>query len=261
MKKVVLFKSESEEWAREFGAADYEAVFVPPLRFEEVAAGAARLATAVREAAHDALVLTSARAAEALARAWRPDSPDAWRHKPLYCVGEATARAAAPLGLQARLTGAGSAQALAEGIARQHAAGASLLFPCGNLRVEALADTLRARGMRVEALTVYETREHEQLRGALQALSRAERAPVGMVFFSPSGCEYAHRQLQTFSNRLSSLPHFAIGSSTAHKIENLGVEPAGVAAAPRPAAMLAALQAYFAPQAALKAAATEATSS
>ncbi|XP_037962280.2 uroporphyrinogen-III synthase [Plutella xylostella] len=245
MKRVVLFKSESEEYARAFSSQQFEAVFVEPLQFQYV--GGAALAERLQRE-YSGLVLTSPRAAEALARSWAGGGAGGaarWAPRRVYVVGEATRRAALQLGLAPRGDAAGSADNLATIIVEENPPGSTFLFPCGNLRSETIIETLTAKGMTVDALTVYETMENENLRTHLMELNKSESSPCCMVFFSPSGCEYIYRQLQTFNNRLSALPHFAIGNSTAHRIVNLGADIAGVALKPKPECMVESVHKYF----------------
>ncbi|XP_049877227.1 uroporphyrinogen-III synthase-like [Pectinophora gossypiella] len=243
MKKVVLFKSASEEYQRACSALQYEAIFVEPLQFEWRNVETLRAALTRRE--YVGLVLTSARAAEAAGRCWDPAKFELWSARRVYTLGDASAqRIKLLLGLDALGTTAGNAENLAKIILDENPVDSKFLFPCGNLSSETLPSVLEGQGISVDSLTVYETTENEKLRNSLLELNRSED-PCCMVFFSPSGCEYIHRQLQTFSNKLYHLPHFAIGNSTAHKIENLGIEVAGVASKPKPECVMESIHKYF----------------
>lgn len=244
MKKVVLFKSASEEYSRAFSEHDYESIFVEPLRFEII--NAHQLSVQLLRRDYDGLVLTSPRAVEALAQCWDPTKFVIWNTKRVYTIGEACCKKIKlQLGLDALGMSAGSSENLAKIIIAENPETSNLLFPSGNLCLETLPTMLQAKGMNVEALTVYETKENEQLRADLMELDSSEENPCCMVFFSPSGCEYIHRQLQTFNNRLYHLPHFAIGNTTAHKIENLGLEVAGVAARPKADSLVESVETFF----------------
>lgn len=245
MKKVVLFKSESEDYRKALGDHDYEVIFVEPLHFSYV--NLAALDEKLNDKDYTGLIVTSPRAVEAAGQRWTVAKFEAWRARRLYAVGAASARLArGRLGLDARGAGAGSAAALADLVLAENTDSAKFLFPCGNLSSETLPNLLQSKGISVDSLTVYETEENENLREELIKLSEPECGLCCMVFFSPSGCEYIHRQLQTFSNGLTRLPYFAIGNSTAHKIENLGVEIAGVAEKPSPESIADCIQKYFA---------------
>lgn len=243
MKKVVLFKSESEEYQRAFNESEYETVFVEPLQFESI--NAASLEERLLRPDYAGLVLTSPRAIEACARCWHPSKFVLWNSKRVYTVGDASRRKVlASLGLEALGHTAGNAENLAKIIVKENEANSKFLFPCGNLRSEMLPTILGESGISVDALMVYETKENTNLKSDLMELASAHE-PCCMVFFSPSGCEYIHRQLQTFSNRLGRLPRFAIGNSTAHKIENLGMEIAGVASKPQADSLVESVERYF----------------
>ncbi|KAI5632006.1 uroporphyrinogen-III synthase hemD domain-containing protein [Phthorimaea operculella] len=247
MRKVVLFKSASEEYRSAFNERDYEVIFVEPLQFEW--RNAEQLGAALLRPDTGALVLTSARAVEAVARCWDPAKFVLWNAKRVYTLGDATAhKIKLLLGLDALGTTAGNAENLAKIIVQENPPGTKFLFPCGNLSSEVLPNILQAEGMEVESITVYDTSENANLRTTLMELSSSEEDPCGMVFFSPSGCEYIHRQLQTFSNKLFHLPHFAIGNSTAHKIETLGIEIAGIAAKPKAESVMESVHKYFTSQ-------------
>lgn len=244
MKKVVLFKSFSEEYSRAFSDHGYESVFVEPLRFEMV--NSQQLNAQLLQRDYDGLVLTSPRAVEALARCWDTNKLAIWNTKRVYTIGEASCKKIKlQLGLSALGMTAGNSENLAKIIIDENSEISNILFPCGNLHLETLPTMLQANGMNVDTLTVYETKENEHLRAELMDLNSREESPCCMVFFSPSGCEYIHRQLQTFNNRLYHLPHFAIGITTAHKIENLGMEVAGVATHPKADSVVESVDTFF----------------
>lgn len=244
MKKVVLFKCESEEYSRAFSQLNYQPVFVEPLQF--AARNLDQLRASLASGEYAGLVVTSPRAIDALAQCWAPETRVRWSRRRCYTVGDVSGqRIQQLLGLDALGTASGNAENLANLIANENPSTSKFLFPCGNLRTETLIDVLKAKGITIDPLTVYETSENVNLKNDLLSLSNAELSPCCMVFFSPSGCEYIHRQLQTFNNKLLFLPHFAIGNSTAHKIENLGLEIAGVAAHPKPDSMVESVQQYF----------------
>lgn len=243
MNKVVLFKSESEEYQKAFNDSNYETVFVEPLQFESV--NVTQLVEKLILEDYDGLILTSPRAIRALAKCWDPSKFVIWNTKKVYTVGQASCRnILASLGLEATGEESGNAENLAKIIVHKNPANSKFLFPCGNLRSETLPRSLSDAGISVDALTVYETKENSNLKTDLLELD-SRHSPCCLVFFSPSGCEYIHRELQTFSNKLNKLPRFAIGNSTAHKIENLGLEIAGVAAQPQADSLVESIVNYF----------------
>lgn len=244
MKKVVvLFKKESDDYATAFLNVNYEVLFVEPLQFEFM--NRQELSDKLSRKDYTGLVLTSPRAIEAVSKCWDPAKFVIWKAKKIYTVGDVSHHnITLLLGLEALGATSGSGEALANIIAKENPANSKFLFPCGNLSTERLPNILNTSDIAVDALTVYETKENDNLRMALMEVNEVKRL-CGMVFFSPSGCEYVHRQLQTFHNKLSELPHFAIGNSTAYKIENLGLEVAGVAARPKADSLVESVQQYF----------------
>lgn len=242
MKKVVLFKSVSEDYEQVF-RGKYETIFVEPLQFEFV--NLQELSEKLLRKDYNALILTSPRAIEAVSKCWAPSKLNIWNRKNVYTVGEASKqKIKLLLGLEAVGSDTGNAENLSSLIVKENSEEAKFLFPCGNLRSETLPNTLSSRNITIDALTVYETKENENLRSNLLNLNDIVN-PSCLIFFSPSGCEYIYRQLQTFNNKLSVLPHFAIGNSTAHKIENLGVEIAGVAMKPQADSILECVEQYY----------------
>ncbi|XP_022815037.1 uroporphyrinogen-III synthase-like [Spodoptera litura] len=243
MKKVVLFKKESEDYVKAFHECNYRTVFVEPLQFELTCK---QELTEKLLQDYTGIVFTSPRAIEAVSKCWDPTRFVIWNTKKVYTIGDSSChKIKLLLGLEAMGMSSGNAENLAKLIVQENPANSRFLFPCGNLRSEVLPTILQSSSISVDALTVYETTENKNLRTDLMELNEAD-CPCCMVFFSPSGCEYIHRQLQTFSNVLSELPHFAIGNSTAYKIENLGVEVAGIAATPKAESLVESIQKYFA---------------
>ncbi|XP_059048791.1 uroporphyrinogen-III synthase-like [Achroia grisella] len=246
MKKVVLFKSASEDYERAFTENNYQVVFVEPLRFSFINLDALKDKLALNE--YEGLILTSPRAIDAVSKCWDPSKFVTWNMKKVYTVGPVSSqKITLSLGLEPLGSTAGNAENLAKLISNENTKTSKFLFPCGNLRSETLPNMLQMQEITIDSVTVYETKENESLKEDLIALNEGDQDPCCMVFFSPSGCEYIHRQLQTFNNKLSTLPHFAIGNTTAHKIENLGLEIAGVAAKPVPESVVESVNSYFTP--------------
>lgn len=244
MKKAILFKSVSEDYQKAFADSEIEVLFVEPLQFTFINT---ELLNEKLQQDYDGLILTSPRAIEAVSKCWDPTKFIQWNTKRIYTVGDVSRqRINLLLGLEALGHTSGNAENLAKLISNENGKSSKFLFPCGNLRSEVMPNILQAAEILVDALTVYETMENENLQKELVELNESAEEPYCLVFFSPSGCEYVHRRLKTFSNKLSSIPHFAIGNSTAHKIENFGVEIAGVAARPKAESIVEAVQKYFA---------------
>lgn len=123
----------------------------------------------------EALILTSPTAVEALRRLAQP------LPRLAFCVGDATARAAQALGLQAE-SAAGDAEALLALLLRRRPAG-PLLHPCGRETRGDLAARLAAAGLPCTECVVYDQRPRPLQPEAVAAL----RGPVPVVLpvFSP----------------------------------------------------------------------------
>ncbi len=215
-----------------FEAVGFRARCVPVLRFERAheAALSERLAHPAR---YGGLVLTSPRAAEAV----QAGDLTAWRSKPAFVVGPATAAVMRALGLRPEGEQAGEAEALAEFIVL-HRFDRPLLFLCGDRRRDVLPDRLRAAAVPFEELVVYRTLPEAGALGGLAACP-----PDWVAFFSPSGVEAALAAPGFPWNRVS---RAAIGPTTAAALRAAGHPAAAVAAEPTPDALAAAVSRHLA---------------
>ena len=133
----------------------------------------------------DALVLTSRRAAHALA-----DAPADWRSLPVYCVGQATAQAAQRHHFMHTRVGSGSALALAPLITQHHGGGARLLHLAGDALKVDLAPLLAAQQIALDKIIAYESHCAVALTvDVTHALHVG--ALTGVVFYSPRSVQFA----------------------------------------------------------------------
>jgi len=66
-----------------------------------------------------------------------------------------------------------------------------LLFPCGNLKSDELSTKLSSKGIKVVAITVYQTQVHWQLEQRLhEIILQNSGFPETVVYFSPSGIKF-----------------------------------------------------------------------
>ncbi|MBI5836076.1 MAG: uroporphyrinogen-III synthase [Candidatus Eisenbacteria bacterium] len=245
MSRLVLFPRPPEAGGPEevvLAAAGCAALVVPAIRFEPGADSDA-LAEALRAGpAPDAVAVTSARAAEAVAAVLGAMRP-APRVR-LAAVGSATARPLREAGLDVDVPPQGEAQgaaALAAHLLRTLAPGARVLFPRGNLSLGTLPDALRAAGVQVRELEVYRTVDAvpdvEQLRAALD-----RRWVAAAVFTSPSGVEALRAALGPGGwKALAALPAVAPGRTTETALRAAGAVRVERAADPGRAGVAAAL--------------------
>ncbi|VVD02849.1 unnamed protein product, partial [Leptidea sinapis] len=112
MKKVVLFKSTSEDYRKE-------------------------LCEKLKLADYHGIILTSPRAVEAISKCWSPSKYNIWNSKRIYTVGEASGhKIKLMLGLESLGLETGNAENLAKLITSENPVPSKFLFPCGNLRSE-----------------------------------------------------------------------------------------------------------------------------
>lgn len=234
IRRVLLLREPDgvDPYEEAFRDAGYEPVSVPVLRFTFVNQALLR-ANLERPAAYGGLLLTSPRAAEALAEAlsWLPSETVRWHARRVFAVGPATAAVLREAGFAPEGEGSGTADMLADYITRQEFDG-PLLFLCGNRRRDVLPDRLRAAGVPLDELCVYET----HLRDGLDLTSF--RPPFWAAFFSPSGVEAVQRAGGFAAGAVRCA---AIGLTTAEALAQAGQPPVAVAADPTPEALVAAV--------------------
>ncbi|MFP5077522.1 uroporphyrinogen-III synthase [Rhizobium sp. YIM 134829] len=126
-----------------------------------------------------ALIATSAEAFRAIGRG---AIGHAFKSRPVYCVGPATAAAAADLGFQDCRVGPGEAAGLVELIrADQRTSEAPLLYLAGVPRLPALEEGLKAAGLPLQVMDVY--RMEPVAVGDLSAQLAALK-PEAVLFYS-----------------------------------------------------------------------------
>lgn len=133
----------------------------------------------------DGLVLTSRRAASALANA-----PQSWHSLPVYCVGSATAQAVQRHHFMNTRAGNGTALDLLPVIAHHHGDGARLLHLAGDALKVDLAPLLSANNIMLDKTIVYESRRAAVLPPALAHALRVGTL-TGVVFYSPRSVRFA----------------------------------------------------------------------
>ena len=250
---VYLFRTptEPDPYEEALENAGFRCRPVPVLDFELVNGEALRAALAHPDR-YAGLILTSPRAAEALAEAlpWLPNQSAAWMAKPVFAVGPRTSEALRRLGFQPCGEEAGSADALAD-VLERHAAEVegALLFLCGDRRRETLPERLRGSGIAFEECVVYRTVERAPF-------ERPGESPDWMVFFSPSGVEAVQRTPQEpvlatrDEGKLSGIDErapvkiAAIGPTTAEALRRAGLVPDVIAEAPTPEVLAGALASH-----------------
>jgi uroporphyrinogen-III synthase len=80
------------------------------------------------------------------------------------------------------------------------------LFPCGNLTGDELSTKLSTKGISVVAVTVYQTKVHQQLEQRLhEIILQNSGFPEIVVYFSPSGMKFTIPVLQKMEVPLQQL--------------------------------------------------------
>lgn len=127
----------------------------------------------------DGLLLTSRHAAHALSLL-----PATWRKLPVYCVGNATAKAAAEHGFTRVTSGMKDVQALLPRIAGEMAAGSTLHYLAGDETRADVKNLLALRGITVAVTVVYyAVGEHDLEPQIIEALGASRIS--GVALFSP----------------------------------------------------------------------------
>lgn len=256
--KVLLLKDPKEDecgqdpYIRELGLCGLEATLIPVLSFEflSLASFVEKLSCPER---YGGLIFTSPRALEAAelclergkkTEVWKESLKEQWNAKPVYVVGKATASLARRLGLDCEGEDCGNAERLAEHICAQAPPALPLLFPCGNLKGEALPRTLRDKGVPLESLTVYQNVPHPGIRGSLHSYYSQQGVPASITFFSPSGLSYSLQHIQELSgDSIGQIKFAAIGPTTARALAARGLPVSCTATSPTPEALAAGIRA------------------
>lgn len=166
----------------------------------------------------DLLVFTSRHAPlPLLQQATSRGASEILQRLPAAAVGQATASACRQAGFQPVLVGDGGAQQLAEQL-RQRFHSPWVLHPCGREHRQELKQALETAGGRVFSLPVYAMDEAPTAK--LPPLPPGQ--PLAVLATSPRA---ARAYWRATSARYALCPHFALGSTTARELAQLGLQP------------------------------------
>ncbi|KAJ3090065.1 hypothetical protein HK102_004775 [Quaeritorhiza haematococci] len=263
-RKRILFLREAQEndkYESIFREHGYECSFVPVL--ESVSCNVDLLCR-ILSTDHDhyrGLIATSRRAiltlSEALHEADHGMSPEhrsqfdaLWTKKPLYVVGEATAKAATELGFMPVGADSGIADVLGQKIISDYMGlppeegRRKLLFVAGDKRRDVLPNILTASGVPFTEVNGYETRPSSSFEHDLKHAfdSTEESHPDWMVFFSPSGVDVVFDVFQSRS-WWGKVRCASIGPTTSDHLNRLQINVDAQATKPNPVELLAAVAA------------------
>jgi uroporphyrinogen-III synthase len=224
-------EGESDLYMSTLASFGFETLFVPVLAFD-LHLDAASSALSARELS--GLVITSQRAAAAVSQVLTDELREHWSGRPLFTVGEKTARLIAKvLGRTPDLC-APSAEALSAEILSQLSPAVPLLFLCGDKRLDHLPTELRSHGFMVNEVVVYSSKPQAPTAPADPTLEIS-----WVVFFSPSGVRAATADPAPLWWRQSKIA--AIGNTTAKELETAGIVVDAIAHAPSPDGLAQAL--------------------
>ena len=249
---IVLLKSKNKEdmYEKLLLEHGYEPVMIPVLSFEFKNKDEL-IGKLENPEKYCGLIFTSRRAVDAvyccitdakLDEKWRICLHDKWSKLPIFVTGEATASRVRERLKFSEIYGeeSGNAEALASIIlqrVRQNLSKA-LLFPCANIKRETLPSILGKEGYSLHSVTSYCTKADPNIGANLQGRFGKDKAPLGIVFFSPSGVAFSCEALKQTIPSFQTIKLFAIGQSTSQGLKDHGLTVAGVADKPNPASLV-----------------------
>lgn len=258
-KRIVVTRAaeQAEEFCRELKAAGGDPVVLPVVAFSppEDSGPLDRALEAIES--FDWLLLTSQNAVRAIAERcgvlgispekFSPDKADADRRLRVAAVGRATAAAATHVGMPVEYVAQDSrGMALAEELGVR-VARCRILLPRSDRAAAELPEALRELGAEVTDVVAYCTGKPGELDERLLAAVRRGEVDV-ITFFSPSAFhnlagEVGLEEMQGLRGRVTMA---AIGPVTEDAIRGAGLAADVVARAATPAALVGALEEYFA---------------
>ncbi|WP_331372488.1 uroporphyrinogen-III synthase [Sinorhizobium chiapasense] len=168
-------------------AMGHEAIMLPLMQAEHLVAA---VETALKQG-HGAIALTSAEATRVLTALGGALEPHL--ETPLFCVGEATGRAASDLGFTDIHVGPGTGEGLAETIAASFGAvpREPLLYLAGSPRSDGLERALRQRGIDHRTVECYRMTPVDHRPEELSGLLRAGRIEAVLLYSRETTRQFA----------------------------------------------------------------------
>lgn len=162
----------------------------------------------------------------------------------IFCIGEATARAAVDAGLPVHLIASGRSDAealLAQLLPALAHATERVLIPRSRIGRTTIADGLAAGGVAVDSVAFYENRRPEIDEAALRA-ELTEGALDALTFTSPSTVDHFLAGLDAPARAAAGRCMIvAIGRTTARRLEEVGLPATAIASRPEVPALVEAL--------------------
>lgn len=277
-KQTILFlktQNVNDNYEKLFTEKNYFPVFIPVLSFDFINQN--ELRERLRHPQNcSGLIFTSQRAVEAVdicvkdanfIEEWSPDLHEKWSKIPVFVTGKATGKYARENLKFETIVGeeSGCAEELANIIVNKLTAsdeGKELLFPCANIKKETLPNIVMEKGFKICCITAYCTKPHPDIIENIQKLFCAERdlseldasgktagnpsgktvvrsqKPVCIVFFSPSGVNFAGEALRKHLKTFNESKLVAIGKSTAKELDKHKLFVSGTSQKPNPESLL-----------------------
>ncbi len=233
MRRILLTRprAQSEAFAAEIAADGWEAMIWPVIEIVTTLRAAPDWGDA------EAVILTSARAAEALASFGAPPLP-AW------CVGRATAEAARAAGFADVIVGGGDADALLSALLSARGAGPRrLVHVRGREAAGDMAGALCAAGRAVREIVAYAAEPGGPPPEEVDAAMR-DGGIDGAALFSPrSATLFAESAPEAWRANYPAMTAFAISAAAAAPLSGLGFGATSVSERPDAAAFRAMLRA------------------
>ncbi|THK38919.1 uroporphyrinogen-III synthase [Ensifer sp. MPMI2T] len=196
-------------------AIGHEAILLPLMQAEHLAAA---IETALQQS-HGAIAVTSAEATRVLGALGRALEPHL--ATPLFCVGEATGRAAAELGFTDIHVGPGTGEGLAETIAAAFAAGLPkpLLYLAGSPRSDGLERALRQHGTDHRTVECYRMTPLAYRPDELSSLLRTGRFDAVLLYSRETARQFAALLSQSRLSAAAFAPRYlCFSASTAEAL-------------------------------------------
>lgn len=249
MDSIWLFKSESES------NNAYEDILkknnllcetVPTLTFNYINQNSLKDAL-LKPNNFSGIIFTSMRAVQSLENVYSNltfSVHQEWNHKKIFAIGKATGEAVkAKLNLESVGWEAGNAKQLAPIIIdKTQPFDKPLLYPCGNLKRDELPTLLAQNDRDFRAINSYETKEHPQLESSLSKLWVSQK-PSFIVFFSPSGVQFAIPLFNKYNYDLTGIKVIAIGPTTNSALVSKNILVSGICPEPSPEGLIQILKA------------------
>lgn len=247
MQSVILFKSEADgpdKFLKVLENTEFDGRSISCLSFQFK--NLAQLEDQLKSSSnHDGIILTSPRAVKGVyeVKKSNPKILEGWKSKQNFSVGEATSLLALEL-LELETSGreTGNAQKLSELIIEifKDKTCQGFLCPSGNLRLGILEKNLNEASITIDYVEVYETIEHPELAASIEKLKNEKINFI--VFFSPSGVDFALPHLMQHGIDLEKLKIIAIGPSTKKCLVDHELKCFAECDKPNPESLLAALR-------------------